>query len=161
MCRQGAVNTGFRQVERKDRELLFEWANDSEVRRQSFQTGNILWEDHVRWFEERMRSEDCALLIWVEDGVDKGMLRLDARDGKAYVSYSVGKEWRGNGIASRMIDALPAYVKTAMPGIHTVVAEVKAENRFSRRIFEKCGYRQETREDRIIYTLDIRPESIP
>ncbi len=155
MCRQSAVNTGFRHVEWKDRELLFEWANDSEVRRQSFHTESILWEEHVHWFEDKMHSPDSDLLIWVEDGVDKGMLRLDYENEKAQVSYSVEKDQRGKGTASRLIDALSAYVKKEMPDIHTLVAEVKAENRFSRRIFEKCGYSQEHKEDRIVFTMKL------
>lgn len=155
MCRQSEGNTGFRQAEWKDRELLFEWANDEEVRRQSFETERILWQEHVRWFEEKMRSEDCDLLIWVEDGTEKGMLRLDYRDGEAYVSYSVEREWRGKGAASRMIGALPGHVRGTMPEIHRVVAEVKADNSFSKRIFEKCGYSQEQKEDRVVFTLDI------
>lgn len=155
MDRQNAENMEFRQVEWKDRELLFTWSNDEEVRKQSFQGKLISWEEHDRWFEAKMCSEDCDLLIWVEDGIDKGMLRLDYENEKARVSYSVQKDQRGRGTASRLIGALPAYIKGAMPGIHTIVAEVKAENRFSRRIFEKCGYSQEQKADRVMFTLNI------
>lgn len=155
MCRQNAENMGFRQVEWKDRELLFAWSNDEEVRRQSFHGELISWEEHVRWFESKMRSEDCDLLIWMEDSIDKGILRLDYENDKARVSYSVQKDQRGKGTASRLIGALPAYVREAMPGIHMVEAEVKTENRFSRRIFEKCGYSQEQKADRVVFTMKL------
>ena len=116
---------------------------------------HISWEEHVRWFEEKMHSQDCDLLIWVEDGMDKWMLRLEYEDGNAWVSYSVQKDQRGKGIAGRLIGAVPQYIKAVMPQIRNIVAEVKTDNRFSRRIFEKCGYQQEQKEDRVVFTKNI------
>lgn len=154
MCTQSVENMGFRKVEWKDRELLYMWANEEEVRRQSFHTEDILWEDHVRWFEEKIYSGKCDLLIWVEGGIDTGMLRLDYEDGKARVSYSVQKDQRRKGAASRLIAAVPQYIKSAKPEIHNVVAEVKSGNLASQRIFEKCGYSQEQKEERVVFTLE-------
>lgn len=155
MCSQSLENMGFRKVEWEDRELLFIWANDEEVRRQSFRTEDIFWEEHVRWFEEKMHSEKCDLLIWVENGTDKGMLRLDYMDGKVKVSYSIQKDQRGQGTAGRLIGAVSQYIKAAMPGMQEIVAEVKTDNLFSRRVFEKYGYQQEQKEDRVVFTKKI------
>ena len=41
----------LREATIEDRDLLYEWANDPETRRASFNTDRINYEEHCRWFE--------------------------------------------------------------------------------------------------------------
>ena len=40
----------LRLVDDKDMKLLFDWRNDEVVRKNSFSTEPIDWEEHVSWF---------------------------------------------------------------------------------------------------------------
>ena len=40
----------LKKVEPTDVDLLYQWANDSEVRKNAFHTEPILYENHVKWF---------------------------------------------------------------------------------------------------------------
>ena len=43
-----------RRVSAADAALLWEWRNNDLVRRNSFSTGMIPWEDHQRWFAAQL-----------------------------------------------------------------------------------------------------------
>ena len=40
----------LRKVNLNDVELIFKWANDPDVRNNSFNTNQIVWDEHVKWF---------------------------------------------------------------------------------------------------------------
>ena len=53
----------LRQAGVEDRKLLFDWRNDPLVRRNSFTTDPIAWEDHVRWFGRLMDDPQARQYI--------------------------------------------------------------------------------------------------
>lgn len=58
----------LRAVEEADRELLFEWANDEETRRESFSQAPITWEEHAAWFARTQADEACRHWILMVPG---------------------------------------------------------------------------------------------
>lgn len=58
----------LRAVEEADRELLFEWANDEETRRESFSQAPITWEEHAAWFARTQTDEACRHWILMVPG---------------------------------------------------------------------------------------------
>lgn len=58
----------LRAVEEADRELLFEWANDGETRRESFSQAPITWEEHAAWFARTQADEACRHWILMVPG---------------------------------------------------------------------------------------------
>ena len=44
----------FRRATIEDAELLFSWANDFDVRRNAFSQQEILWDEHVEWFQKKL-----------------------------------------------------------------------------------------------------------
>jgi RimJ/RimL family protein N-acetyltransferase len=60
-------------------------------------------------------------------------------DGLVEIGYSVAPEFRRQGFATEMIEAL---LRRALerPGVKTIVAETSADNIGSRRALEKCGF---------------------
>ena len=48
-----------------DENLYLKWANEPEVRRQSFNTAMIPADQHQRWFRSRLRSQDALLRVMV------------------------------------------------------------------------------------------------
>jgi len=47
----GWVMGYLRKAERRDADLLFQWVNEDLVRQNSFSTKEILYSEHIRWYE--------------------------------------------------------------------------------------------------------------
>ena len=85
---------------------------------------------------QRMRSSDSVLVrTIVNDSAVVGHVASFDRDGEHEVTYWIGKEYWGRGIAT---EALKAFLDedTARPIFGRVVKDSAA----SRRVLEKCGF---------------------
>lgn len=142
----------LREVRRADRDILFQWANDPETRRQAFHTEPIPYEDHIAWFEHVMTDETVHQYLLCRGDVLLGQIRLNTEDGRALISYSVSPENRGKGYGAEMLRLLERRMASApLSGITRLVAQVKYGNIASAKTFEKCGYRKNEMPDYIRY----------
>ena len=53
----------FRKVTMKDMDLLYQWANEETVRKNSFCIGRIEYTDHVKWFKAKYNDTNCIIFI--------------------------------------------------------------------------------------------------
>lgn len=133
MCDVGKL----RKVTKKDKDLLFQWANDSECRKNSLNMAQISYEEHCKWFESRINSVLCNMYIYMYRGEPVGQIRIECKDDEGYISYSIAKEHRGKGHG----DALLKLVEQEMQGkVKYLTAVVKDDNIASKRRFEENGY---------------------
>lgn len=137
---------------KEDCDLLFEWANDAECRRNSFSQEKILYENHIRWFQNRLQDTGCDLFIVVEDSREVGMLRLDYHENQAVISYSVARNERKKGYGKGILQLGENYVRAHKRNIERLIGEVKKENVTSMRRFEELGYEKEVCELCVKYT---------
>ncbi len=129
-----------------DRKLLWEWANDPEVRAVSFHSDPIPWEDHVRWFDRKLGDENCLLYIASDDQEHSiGQVRFDLDADKATLSISMDRAFRGRGLGLQVLRAACREFFSQRPraAIH---AWVRPENDASLRIFRKAGFTDHARE---------------
>jgi UDP-2,4-diacetamido-2,4,6-trideoxy-beta-L-altropyranose hydrolase len=140
---RGSNEIYLRRAQEGDARLLWEWANDPEVRAASFSSSPIPWETHVAWLEQKLGLADCLILIAEdEDGTPLGQIRFDRRnDGDAEVNITVAKEKRGRGLAARLIDA-GIREQFGQAGCRRIHAFVKPENMASARAFARAGFIQ-------------------
>lgn len=146
---------------------LFDWANDPETRAASFNSAPIPWNDHVRWYEETLKSEERLLYIAEIDETPVSMIRLDRlRDApsRAIVNINVSPENRGRGIGRSTLEA--ASRLAAQLRIVQLVAEILPNNAASIRTFASVGYQPCDDEDRrrptdqaFCCTLSVQTES--
>jgi UDP-2,4-diacetamido-2,4,6-trideoxy-beta-L-altropyranose hydrolase len=144
---RGGKILGLRPLRSGDRRLLWQWANDVEVRAASFSTDPISWETHTAWFDERLRAsqssaaQNIILIAEDEEANPVGQIRFDARpDGDWEVDVSLAKSMRGRGLGSVLIESgLRELV--VMGGRTRVHALVKPENLASVRSFERAAFR--------------------
>ena len=47
----------------EDAKLLWQWANDPDLRNNSFNPKHIEWRDHLKWFENKISSDGTR--IWI------------------------------------------------------------------------------------------------
>ena len=154
----------MRRVEQGDCRLLLDWANEHEVRRQSFRSEPIQWEDHQRWFQAKLQDERCFHFIGLDrQDHEVGMVRFDADGDTADISVSVAREHRGGGMGAALIRA----GVEAMAGAGEVArihAYIKNENVASVRAFERAGFgdtEQVTIEGSGAVRLTFHMETIP
>ncbi|MCR5279451.1 MAG: GNAT family N-acetyltransferase [Lachnospiraceae bacterium] len=135
----------LRSVTEADRKLLFDWANDREVRKNSFSTQEITWEEHCAWFARIMSDENVLQYVMEEEGKAAGQIRFAIKDDTAEISYSIAGEYRGRGLAKRMVKLGMEKAVSERPKITEFTARVKPENVISSKVFCTLGFDENER----------------
>ena len=150
----------LREAVKEDMDLLYQWVNDPEVRRNAFHTEQIPYDTHKKWFENVLKDRNVLQYILMEEyhGVTKeiGQIRLSLDKDRAVIGYSIAEEMRGKGFGSRMVQMAEEKLKEARQEIVVLEAQVKYENKASSKVFEKCGYTVCRKKKYIQYTKSIR-----
>lgn len=133
----------FRQVCEEDCRLVWEWANDSDTRAVSFSTDPISWEDHVRWFAEKMNDAEYVFFIILSfDDEPVGQVRYAVNGREAFISMSIAPKFRGRGYASRSI-RMTAEELFRRADVSGIKAHIKPENSRSIQAFTRAGFRED------------------
>ena len=125
-----------RRANRFDKELIFDWMNDSTTRENSIKKSKIKWEEHSKWFDTKINSNDTEIYIFSLDE-PVGLLRLEKNKEGHKISYVVNPKCRNKGYGDRIIFWLSnqnVYQK--------LVAEVRNDNIASKKIFQNNGFNQ-------------------
>ena len=120
--------------------LLYDWAMDKEVRKNSFNSDEFSYESHCKWLEKQLNNKDCDIFLFKVNDEFVGQTRLYYEDNEAIINYSIAKEHRGKGNALLMIEKVIEYVFQNNISIDTFVAEVKLDNIPSIKVFEKLNF---------------------
>lgn len=133
----------FRFATEKDIETYYKWTNDPIVRTNSFNQKEVPYENHVAWFHSKLASQNCFLYLFLtEDNVPVGQVRIENGKTETIIGVSVDTEYRGKGLAGRMIAiASEDYLEKHPSG--EIVAYIKIENTSSYHSFLKAGYGDE------------------
>ena len=132
----------LRNVKQEDCELLWEWANDPIVRSASFRSDSIPWEEHLKWFNNKLNSSNCYHFIAITKlNQPIGQIRFEVDEQlKSVVSLSLASEQRGQGYSKLMlqmaIDKLFQYIL-----VNHIQALIKPDNFASIRLFESVGFK--------------------
>lgn len=124
---------------------LWVWRNDEATRQNSRETALLDLATHQQWCARSLVNRARTILI-AEAGDDKlGMIRFDRlNDTPCFlVSLIVAAERRGSGIGRKILTAGCATL-LAQSGKARIEAEIRNANVASRRIFEACGFDQDT-----------------
>ena len=140
----------LRKAVEEDCDILFDWANEEECRKNSFSTEPIPYENHCNWVKNQLVRKDSDLFILQEDE-PVGMLRLDYQGDGATISYSIARNLRGKGYGKKILQLAEEFVRENRSEKY-LMGEVKKENSISRYLFTLLGY-QETEEGTCIKYL--------
>ncbi|MBI5092789.1 MAG: GNAT family N-acetyltransferase [Candidatus Hydrogenedentes bacterium] len=141
----------LRYARAEDARLLWEWANDPETRRVSFSTGNIPWETHQSWLEQKLNDPRVRFYIVLGAGGEAvAQVRFEIDGGRAVVSVSVAPSERGKGYGAGAL-RLGAQDLWRTSDAHSIDAYIKPENEVSVRAFANAGYHR--RDDCVINGL--------
>ena len=130
----------LRNAESNDARLLYNWANDPEVRSMAFDSDPIEWDGHKRWFEKCLRDPNTQIYVAVQNSKLVGQIRFDIVNNRtAVVDVHTKSGLRGNGLGTQIISlgVTHFFMKSSVQTIHAII---KQENAKSRRAFEKVGF---------------------
>ena len=131
----------LRKADLNDARQLYDWRNDAETRRASFNTLPIRYEDHLRWLKQKLSDQHVRFLIAMdEENLNLGYARLDLSADQAEISLSLDKHQRGKGIGVAFIQAVTNYAVDDLKG-RRVVARIKKSNVISASAFRRAGFR--------------------
>ena len=126
----------------KDAKLLFDWANDSSVRLHAFNNEPIKWEEHLEWFQLKLKSVHSKIFILYLRNKPTGQIRFDYIKDCWEIDYSIDKLFRGKGLGKMIIELgiskfTPSYI---------LKAKVKKDNVASLKVFQQLGFEQVSHE---------------
>jgi UDP-2,4-diacetamido-2,4,6-trideoxy-beta-L-altropyranose hydrolase len=139
----------LRRAREEDCKLLWQWANDPEVRRVSFSSDPIAWECHVKWFHRKLDDPTSFIFIAL-DGEDApiGQIRFDLQnEHEAEIDVSIDRDKRGSGYGRLLINTAIAEMFHVTP-VGAVHAFIKRENRASIKAFVGSEFKKKDTENR-------------
>jgi UDP-2,4-diacetamido-2,4,6-trideoxy-beta-L-altropyranose hydrolase len=122
------------------------WANDPDVRQQSFNSNLIPLTEHRSWFIERLNSTSTLLRVLEDgDGLPLGQIRFERfaqNDSLAVIGFSLDRLARGRGLGLLLLElGLAELERYWGPGCEAY-AEVRSENHASCRTFVRAGFEE-------------------
>lgn len=146
-------NLRLRHVEENDIELIFNWSNEKEVRKNSFHTEPIKWEEHVNWFKKVINDTNVCFFILENNEKPIGQIRIKFDDeNKGIISFSISKEFRGLGFGKEILKLTEAEISKKCK----LIGFVKIDNIASQRAFIINEYKKVKQDKKSIeYAKDI------
>lgn len=127
----------YRPATINDAKILYEWANDKDVRQNSLSPEPIGWSSHLKWLEEKLESKGTVIFIFMLDNTPIGQVRLDQNEPFWVIDYSVDKNYRGRGFGGLFLNCLIEETN-----FKPLYGAIKISNVGSLRTFEKAGFKQ-------------------
>lgn len=144
----GELNNSFTlsMATDQDEKLLFDWINDIDVRKWSFNHEKILLDEHKAWFKNKIDDKNVLIWIFRKNSYDIGMVRLEKEDNQAILNYLISARYRGQNYATPMLKMAIQKVKKIWRSIR-VVAYTLSNNYPSIKSLERAGFILESSND--------------
>lgn len=140
----------------EDMKDVFDLSNDNLVRENSFNQEIIEWENHQKWFKNKLEDGKSPFYVIKNNNDLVAQIRFDRNDDEADISISVAPSFRGKGLGATLLKKASEKVISEME-IKKIIAYVKNDNAASKTIFEKAGYiLKEKNEDKMRYEYNAK-----
>lgn len=144
----------LRRVREEDSEILFKWTNDPTVRKNAFNTKPVEWEEHQKWFASKLGNSNSKVYLMLKREEPVGQIRFDRENDYWKLSYSIAREYRGQGLGTEL-------VKLGLEEVRgKVKAWVKKDNPASLKVFDSLGFGRENNgeEDSVQFVWPLEQE---
>lgn len=131
------IETLLRPAKTDDCKLFWEWANDTEVRKNAFTKEFIPFGAHEKWFKQKLIDLDTKMYVLEGDLGPIGQIRLEGPKSKKKISYSIGRQFRGLGFGKKIIQN---FIDIIDPEVKELNAEVLKNNSASLGVFKSLGF---------------------
>ncbi|MDO1445139.1 UDP-2,4-diacetamido-2,4,6-trideoxy-beta-L-altropyranose hydrolase [Rhodocytophaga aerolata] len=134
----------IRKATVSDMQLLFDWANDPEVRRFAYNPQPIRWEVHQTWFHQKIQSDTSFLYIFYLPGagteIPVAQIRFDIKEGQAIISYLIDQNFRGKGLGHIILLKGVEIFLQENAAASAIIGFVQHANVASCKSFEKANF---------------------
>jgi RimJ/RimL family protein N-acetyltransferase len=138
----------LRPVAESDCRLIYDWANDPDVRAVSFDSAPIPWETHEQWFRGKLANPQVKFWLAADaSGQPVGMVRFEVAGAEATISISLAASARGRSLGALLIWAACRRLFREQPEVTRVLAWIKPDNEPSKRAFQKAGFLEAARKE--------------
>nr|WP_308647527.1 GNAT family N-acetyltransferase [uncultured Agathobacter sp.] len=132
----------LRLAKEADVDLLFLWANDEDVRKNSFSTRKIEYEEHLNWYNNLLKNANNRQYILMDDSMPIGQARITTKGEYAEIGYSICKSQRSKGYGKKLLQLITKQAWKDFPNINKIIGKVKADNILSQRAFIAADYNE-------------------
>lgn len=129
--------------------IIFDWANESTVRANSFNNEKISIINHFNWFNNKIMGEYSHIYILTDLYKSFiGQIRVDKVDEYFEIGFSISNAYRGRGLGNKIVQLL----LTEMGDVN-YLAKVKTGNVASKKVFINNGFKlQLETNDLLVFT---------
>ena len=130
----------------KDCNLVFSLSNDPLVRSVSFNQNKIEYSNHIKWYKNAVKNDNILFLLVFDDDTENnfiGQIRFNREEktsNECIISLSITEKFRGKGIGNQFMQSGIEMLHNQWKDIKTIIAEVKADNIASNKLFIKEGF---------------------
>jgi len=142
------INVVLRKAGEEDLFETFKWANEPELRRQSYSSEPISIEEHTTWFHKKLADPSAYMYIFAYKEKPVALVRFDVFD-EAIISISVDKDYRSRGWGELVLKRGVETFQQNFGKRINIVAYVKNENESSIKIFRGLGFSQAVAKDHV------------
>jgi hypothetical protein len=146
----------LRYATKDDAMFLFELVNDRECRKNSLNSKEITYEEHIQWLNAVLCSETRCQYILMEEEKSIGQGRLERIQDGCRISYSVIPQRRGCGYGKILLELLNNAILEDFQSCVYSYGEVLQKNIASQKIFEELGYKAEKLDTIFCYRKCVR-----
>lgn len=150
-------NTELQLANHTDVEVTFNWASNPIIRKHSFSKDVIKYEEHNKWFIEKLADKKCHYFI-LTDRINKlGSIRFDINDNTATISYLIAPEFIGKGYGSLLLKkGLEKINELSEKDRPTkIIGLVMTGNDVSIKLFERFGFNSELKNEIYYFTKEV------
>ena len=131
----------------------YKWVNDAKVIKYSFKKKIIQFNEHSKWFQNKLKSKKTKMFILELGSLPIGQIRFDfKKNNTAMIVYSLDPIARNRGWGKKLISL--GIKKIYKTGVKKISAEVRPENIKSISIFKKLGFSENKFKLKNSYTLN-------
>ena len=123
-----------------DRDELFKLASSLDVRNASFYPGEILYENHLIWFDKILKNKNEVIYILTESDIFLGQIRFSLDGNSCIVGISLDEKARGKKYGVLFFNNAFVKLRKEYKNIKQIKAFIKEENIRSQKYFKKIGF---------------------
>jgi len=122
----------------KDARFFYELRNEKTARKNSFDTKDIKYNDHLKWYKNKLKKENVIFLVALISASKKiGTIRYETDKIFTDISINISKIFRNLGYGSKIIKLSEKFLKKKL----IIISRIKNKNKVSVKIFKKNNYK--------------------
>ncbi|MDJ1491718.1 UDP-2,4-diacetamido-2,4,6-trideoxy-beta-L-altropyranose hydrolase [Cytophagaceae bacterium DM2B3-1] len=132
-----------RSADDNDLLLFFQWANDPEIRKYSYNSNPIELEVHKKWFQNKLLNSNSIMYVVSTSHEPIAQIRFEVDKEEAIISYLIDNKYRGKGLGVTVLLLGIQAVKATHQTVARIIGYVIKENIASCKAFERAGFNKD------------------